>query len=138
MIDTLIATLIVTVGMLGAVGIFFSATTMSNNSAQNSTAASLARLSIEQAKSQGFFWCTTIQTGVGCDGTTTAYYDVSGNSVGSSSASFFTVTTTVSSSSLTNLVPDNSALRTATVTVKRTADLKVLETTATYLTWGGI
>jgi len=47
MIETLVATLIITVSMLGAVGVFFSATTLTGLTSQASTAASLAREAIE-------------------------------------------------------------------------------------------
>jgi len=138
MIETLVAVMIISISMVGAIGIFFSALTINNWTAQRSVAASLAREAIEQAKSQGFYWCTTPQTGVGCDGTVTTYFDKNGSLLGSSAGARYTVVMTVSSSSLTNGIPDNSALRTVSVSVTRTIDNAALESSQTYLTWGGV
>jgi len=137
LIDTLVATMIVTVAMVGSVGIFMASSNMTNNVVVNTVGASLARRGIEEARSQGFVWCTTDNGAVPCDGTTTAYYDNHGQVLANSTGSAYTVTTSVTSSSLTSGVPDSTSLRTVIVTVKNAAG-STLYTTGSYLTWGGI
>jgi type II secretory pathway pseudopilin PulG len=142
-IDTLVAVLIMTVAMVGSIGIFFAASTMTTNTETNTLAESLARWSIEQAKSQGFDWCSTSTAGTEnsapCDGTTTAYYNNLGAALPNSTGAVFSVTTTVASNPApSGGVVSQSALRTVTVTVNDTATGKTLLTTATYLTWGGV
>jgi len=136
LIETMVATMIITVAMIGSLGIFMSAQNMAGETSDNSVAESLVRGAVEAARSQGFYWCTTPGS-TPCDGSTTAYYDASGNSTTAASAKF-TVVTTVASSSLTSGVPDNTALRTITVKVTRKSSGAVLETSGSYLAWGGV
>lgn len=142
-IDTLAASLIIVIAMAGTVATFLAASNMTSNTETRSVAQSLARWSIEQAKSQGFDWCTTSTAGTEnaapCDGTTTAYYSNVGVLLASSTGASYTVTTTVSSNPTpVGGVVSQSALRTLTVTVSSTQTGTTQVTTSTYLTWGGI
>ncbi|WP_227625120.1 type IV pilus modification PilV family protein [Fimbriimonas ginsengisoli] len=131
MIETLIATVIVTVAMLGAVGIFMSVATLSANTAQASTAETIARRAIEEAKNLGFANLP--------EGSTTRYFDINGagGATSTSPTDRFKVVTTVSSDVISGGVVDKTALRTVIVTVISTTDNKTLETTGTYFAWGG-
>lgn len=137
LIDTLVATIIMTIAMFGSIGIFYTTTNMAGKTAENSVAESLIRAAVETARGQGFTWCNTAGTSAPCDGSSTAYYDQNGEPT-TVSLAHFTVVTSVVSSSLTSGVPNSNALRTLTVTVTRTKDSTVLETSGSYLTWGGV
>jgi type II secretory pathway pseudopilin PulG len=131
MIETLVATAIITVAMLGSVGVFMGTATLTARTTEAATAATLARRGIEEAKNLGFANLV--------EGSTVRYYDVNGGGGAFTTATTdrFKVTTTVTSSSITNGVVDQMALRTAIVTVRRKSDNTLLETTGTYFSWGG-
>lgn len=131
-IETLVATAIVTVTMLGTVGILVNVGTLTSRTSERSTAMSLARRGIEEAKDLGFANLA--------EGTITRYYDVNGSgglTTATPSTDQFKVATAVSSDALSGGVPTQTALRTVTVTVSRASDNTVLEKTGTYLAWGG-
>jgi len=131
-LETLVATAIVTVTMLGTVGILLNVGTLTDRTSERSTAMSLARRGIEEAKSLGFANLA--------EGTITRYYDVNGSgglTTTTTSTDRFKVATAVTSDALTSGVPTQTALRTVIVTVYRSKDNAVLETTGTYLAWGG-
>jgi len=130
-LETLVAATIVTVTMMGTVGIFFGVGNITNRTSEQSTAISLARRGIEEAKGLGFINLA--------EGTITRYYDVNGNGGATTTGSTdrFKVSTAVTSDALSGGVPTQTALRTVIVTVYRSGDNSVLETTGTYLAWGG-
>jgi Tfp pilus assembly protein PilV len=131
MIETLVATVIVTVAMLGSVGIFMSTATLTSRTTEASIAATLARRGIEEAKNLGF---ANIP-----EGSTVRYYDVNGlgGATSTSTTDRYKVVTSVTSDSITGGVVAQTALRTVIVTVQRKADNSTLETTGTYFAWGG-
>ncbi len=137
LIETLAATLIVSVAVFGSISIFYTATNMTGNTARSSIAESLVREAVEQVHNQGFQWCTNSSSSSPCDGTVTAYFDANGEPTVAASAKY-TVVTTVVSSALTSGVPNNTALRTVTVTASNSTSGAVYDTSGTYLTWGGI
>lgn len=129
MIETLVATTIITTSLFGAMSVFLGVSNLTRVTAQSSVAASLARRGIEEAKNKGFANLT--------DGTTTQYFDKDGATVGASVNTGYAATTVISTDIVTSGVPDKTALRTVVVTVKRSSDNTVLETAGTYLAWGG-
>lgn len=131
MVETLVATAIVTVAMMGSVGIFFSVSNLSDKTAEGSVVSSLVRRTIEEAKNKGFANLP--------EGTTTKYDDMygAGDHTTKTAADRYMVTMSVTSDVITAGVPDKTALRTVIVTVKRVSDNSTLETTGTYLAWGG-
>lgn len=131
MVETLVAATIVTVAMMGSVGIFFSVSNLSDRTAEGSVVSSLVRRTIEEAKNKGFANLP--------EGTTIKYDDVygTGDRTTKTAADRYSVTTSVTSDIITGGSPDKTALRTVIVTIKRLSDNTTLETTGTYLAWGG-
>ncbi|RYG32222.1 type II secretion system protein [bacterium] len=129
LIETMAAALIVTISMTGTVAVFFAVSTMTNRTSQSSVAVSIARRRIEEVRKLGF------RTADLPDGTTTLYYDMNGNGgvTTKTSAHAFSATTVVSTDGT-----GNAALRTVIVTIRRLSDNAVIETTGTYLAWGGV
>lgn len=136
LVEVLAAVLITSVTVLGAVGLYAGISHMTQNTNDDSTAESLCRRGVEEAKSPGFANLV--------DGTTVKYYDENGGggSTTKSSTSRFSVTTTVSSDLIekngSSVCASADALRTLTVVVRRLTDNSVLEQTATYLARGGV
>lgn len=131
MIETLVATMIVTVAMMGIVGIFWGVSNLTRQTAMASVSQSLARRGIEEAKNKGFANLS--------NGTTVLYYDQNGTGgvTTKTNSHRYSVSTVVTTT------PDASgdadkALKTVVVTVRRLADNVTLESTGTYLAWGGI
>jgi len=131
--ETLVASLIAAIAILGAMMTFFRIMTLADVSNENSIAYSLARQGIELVKDDGFWYAS--------NGTTVMYYDVkglNGSSTANSATDRFSVTTVISTDTMNGSAPADTALRTVVVTVKRRPDDTVLETTGTYLVRGGI
>lgn len=130
MMDTLAASLIITVAMVGSVGVFFNVLNLTQRTVEASTASNLARRTIEDAKVLGFDDLA--------DGSTTRYYNTNGGVLSNSTGASFKVTQTVTTDTYdSDGTPADSALRTLLVTVQRQSDSTTLETTATYLAKGG-
>ena len=130
MMDVLAATLIITVTMIGTLGIFFRILNLTSRTVEASTASNLARRTVEDAKVQGFDDLP--------DGTTTKYYNLSGASLSSSTGSTFKVVMVVATDVYDpDGTPSDKALRSILVTVSRQSDSTALETTGTYLAKGG-
>ncbi|RYG45943.1 type II secretion system protein [bacterium] len=132
LIETLISSLIVTISMTGTMAMFFAVSNMSNRTSQATVAAAIARRRIEEVRYMGF------QNQP--EGTSVQYFDMTGSGGAGvrSLGEFFSATTVVSSTALSGTTPTKTALRTVTVTVRRVSDNAVLESTGTYLAWGGI
>jgi Tfp pilus assembly protein PilV len=131
LVETLIASLIVTITLFGAVALFGAAYTQNNLTAEDSIAAAIAKREIEEAKNLGFLNLP--------EGETTSYFDAYGEGGGTTklATSVYAATLDVDSTALSGSAPTTAALRVVTVTVKRASDNAVLETTGTYLAWGG-
>jgi len=130
MMDVLAATLIITVAMVGSIGVFFNVMTLTSRTVEASTASNLARRTVEDAKILGFDDLP--------DGTTTKYYSLSGAALSSSTGASFKVVMAVTTDVFdSDGTPSDKALRSMLVTVTRQSDSTVLETTGTYLAKGG-
>ncbi|WP_227625047.1 hypothetical protein [Fimbriimonas ginsengisoli] len=131
MIETLVATLIVTVAMLGSVGIFMTVSNLTARVSEDSAAQMLCRRGIEEAKNLGFANLA--------EGSTTRYYDqnCAGGSTTTSSTDRYRVTTTVSSNLFVDTSVSEKALRTVTVVVSLAPNGAEKGRSVTYLAWGG-
>jgi Tfp pilus assembly protein PilV len=138
LVELLVAALLMSIGLMGMVQMWAFSYTMTSRTDDLSIAYNLGRQEMERVKMSGF-------TGA-AEGTVDKYYDVNqvylGSTPGTSRfhCSVSVVSSAVKSGSIgtAGAVPDDAALRTVTVTVRRTGSAGSLYTSSTYLVKGGV
>jgi type II secretory pathway pseudopilin PulG len=132
-IECLVASIIVAVGIMGVMALWGFSMDLTVTSDERAVAYNVVRRSIERVKSQGFKNAP--------EGTSVLYYDASGGGESASRGSLRYSATIVVTSSAYNTGttnPADNSIRTVVTTVRRLSDNKVLEIGGTYLVRGGL
>jgi len=134
-IEVLVSSLILAVSILAALSLYGFSMGMIDKTGNESTAYTLARQTIEHARTAGF--SSTLLP----DGTVTEYWDANGlNKTGSSGAptTRFKLVRKVSTDKLSGAVPAPDAIRTVTVVVYFNKTGEKLEQTGTLIVRAGV
>lgn len=136
LIEVLIASMILVVGLMGLTGLWAYAETLTVDTDEIAIAYNLGRQALEQVKVAGFTQAP--------EGTTVAYYNANQGAATSGTARYTVATGVVSSAvasgtaGSSGATPSQSALRTVTVSVRRGNAGRLLYATNTYLVGHGI
>lgn len=129
LMEILVASVILTVGIAGSFSLANYTYTITNSTDSAGAAYNLGRRTLEEAKLNGF---DTLAEGV-----TTNYYDTNETPVANSAGSAYIVTITVKSNPAPNPTVDPTSLRAVTLNVQSAATNAILYSTTTYLASGG-
>ena len=134
-VETLVATLILMVGIVGLMTAVASVFQMTRSVDRTGMATEILRKSIETTRSLGFNNAT--------EGATTAYYDVNGVLLFTRNGAAYEVVTTVTSDEFQisqggATVPGDYALRRVVVAVSKYGENTPITTSGTYLVRGGL
>jgi prepilin-type N-terminal cleavage/methylation domain-containing protein len=136
--EVLVSALILGVCLAGIASMWYFSFKMNYQIAELNVAYNVARQQIEEMKRTGFTNTAEATT----SSPTTAYYDATGNKLGSSTGARYKATMSVVSSATVSgsspTTPADSALRTVTVKVYNSTTNKLIHETATQLAKGGV
>lgn len=136
LVETLVAGLLLSIGIMGLVSIWLVSFRVTENTDNAAIAYNLGRHALERIKLSGF--------PSAAEGTSDYYYDGNQTVVSAGSSRFWVTTSVVSdsvesgTSGQAGAVPADDALRTVTITVRLQSTAAVLYTTSTYLARAGI